>query len=99
MNFPLGKTLLGTAFALAVLFFAVPIVVGGSTDICQDVEVQNVSTTASNIAGGNSGPMYSVINTAGQLGTTGNIEQQKQAHDHPHIPTVVSCASAFWHAL
>ncbi len=96
MNFSLGKNLLGAAAALIILFFAVPMAAGGSTNICEAVALHNVNTTASSIAGSNSSDMYRVINTADQ---PGDAEQQKQTHDHPHIPGAVSCAGAFWQSL
>lgn len=95
----LSTTLLGTAFALVILFFAVPMVAGGSTDVCQAVESHDVKTTAQSISGSNSGTMYNVINSVGQAGATGDIERQTQANAHPNTPTVVSCTVAFWKTL
>jgi hypothetical protein len=93
------KILVSAIVALVIVFFAVPILVGGSTNVCQDVEVHNVKTTASNITGTNSGPMYNVINSVGQIGATGNAEQAKQDNLHPNVPSVVSCSAAFWQSL
>jgi hypothetical protein len=95
----LSKTLLGAVFALIAVFFAVPMVAGGSTDVCQDVELHNVKTIALTITGTDSGMMYNVINSAGQAGATGEVERQKQEATHPYLPTVLSCAAAFWHSL
>lgn len=99
MNFPLGKALLGAAAALIALFFAVPIAVGGSMNICEDVALHNVNTTASSIAGNDSNDMYKVVNTVSQSGWMGDAAQQKQAHGQAHIPVAVSCASTFWQSL
>jgi hypothetical protein len=95
----LSKTLLGAAVALIAVFFAVPMVAGGSTDICQDVESHDVKTTALTITGTDSGPMYNVINSIGQAGATGEVERQKQAAAHPHVPVLLSCTAAFWQSL
>ena len=73
------KYILGAVIVLAVVFFAVPIVMGGSTNICQDVESHNVKSAAANIAGSPSGPVYNVINAVGQVGATGNAEAAKQS--------------------
>jgi hypothetical protein len=91
--------LLGAIVVLVILFFAIPVMASGSTNICQDVESHNVSKTASNIAGGSSGTMYNVINSVGQVGATGNIEKAKQSSDNPNTPSVVSCAGAWWQSL
>jgi hypothetical protein len=91
--------ILATIGVIVILFFAVPVVAGGSTNICQDVESHNVSKTASNIAGSSSGTVYNVINSVGQVGATGNIEKAKQSSDNPNTPSVVSCAGAWWQSL
>lgn len=93
------KILAGALVALIVLFFAVPIVAGGSTNICQDVELHNVKNTASTITGTNAGPVYNVINSVGQEGATGAVEQTKQQRLHPNIPTPISCSAAYWQSL
>ncbi len=95
----LSTTLLGAVFAVLAVFFAAPMVAGGSTNICKDVEAHNVQTAASAIAGNDSGTMYSVINSIGQAGATGDIERYEQRSAHPHIPLVVSCTVAFWRSL
>lgn len=99
MKSPVLASVIGAIAVLVVIFFAVPIIAGGNTNICQDVESHNVSKTASSIAGGSSGPVYGVINSVGQLGATGNAEQAKQSEDHPNTPSVVSCAGAYWQSL
>ncbi len=95
----LSITFLGAAFAILIAFFVVPMVAGGSTDICKDVESHDVQSAASSIAGNDSGAMYNVINAIGQAGVTGNIERYQQRSAHPNIPPVVSCAAAFWRSL
>lgn len=99
MKSPMLASVIGAIIILVVLFFAVPIIAGGSTNICQDVESHNVSKTASSIAGGTSGPVYGVINSVGQLGATGNVEKAKQANDNPNTPSVVGCAGDWWQSL
>lgn len=84
---------------LVVLFFIVPILVGGSTNICQALEQHNVSKSASSIAGGTSGPVYGVINTIGQAGATGHTEAAMQANDHPGLPATIGCTLSFWQSL
>lgn len=89
----------GVIILLVAIFFFVPMIAGGSTDLCQAVEKHNVSATASHIAGGTSGPVYGVINTVGQSMATGNAEAAKQSNDHPNTPTPISCAASYWHSL
>jgi hypothetical protein len=84
---------------LVAIFFIVPMVAGGSANVCQALEKHNVSSTASNVAGGTSGPVYGVINGVGQSMATGNTEAAKQANDHPDTPTPVSCAASYWQSL
>jgi hypothetical protein len=93
------KTLIGAVIVLIAVFFLVPMVVGGSTNLCQAVEQHNVSKTASNIAGGSSGPVYGVINTIGQAGATGQTTSMAEANAHPNTPTPISCAASFWKTI
>lgn len=93
------KVAAGIIILLIAVFFLVPMIAGGSANICQALEKHNVSSTASNIAGGKSGPVYGVINSVGQNFATGNTEASKQAHDHPDTPTPISCAAAYWQSL
>lgn len=84
---------------LVVLFFIVPMLVGGSVNVCQALEQHNVSKTASSIAGGTSGPVYGVINTIGQAGATGQTKSAMQANIHPGLPTAFGCTVSFWQSL
>jgi hypothetical protein len=93
------KTLIGAVIILIAVFFLVPMAVGGSTNVCQAVEQHNVSKTASNIAGGSSGPVYGTINTIGQAGATGQATSMAEANAHPNTPTPISCAVSFWKTL
>ena len=93
------KIIIGAIIILIALFFLVPMVVGGSTDACQALEKHNVSTTASSIAGGSSGPIYGVINTIGQAGATGQSTSMAEENAHPNTPTSVSCTISFWTSL
>ena len=99
MNIFLGTSILGAVAVSVIVFFTVPIIADGNTNICQDVEAHNVKSTASNIAGGSSGPVYNVINSVGQMGATGSEEAAKQSSLHPDTPTLVSCTTAFWESL
>ncbi len=99
MKSPVLASVIGAIIVLVILFFAVPVIAGGNTNICQDVESHNVSKTASGIAGGSSGPVYGVINSVGQMGATGDVEKAKQDNDNPNTPSVVSCAGAWWQSL
>jgi hypothetical protein len=85
--------------ALIILYFAVPMIAGGSMNVCQAVEKHNVSTAASNIAGGTSGPVYGVINGVGQSMATGQATSAQEANDHPNTPTAISCATSYWQSL
>ncbi len=91
--------IIGAIIVLIVVFFAVPVIAGGSTNICQDVESHDVSKTASNVAGNNSGVVYNVINSVGQVGATGAAEKAKTANDNPNTPSVISCAGDWWQSL
>jgi hypothetical protein len=94
------KITIGIIAILVAVFFVVPMLVGGSTNVCQALEQHNVSKTASSIAGGTkSGPIYGVINTIGQAGATGHTESTLQAHAHPGLPTVIGCTVSFWQSL
>ncbi len=93
------KFIAGAVLLLLVLFFVVPMIAGGSTDICKAVESHNVRSTAANIAGSNSGMVYNTINSIGQMGATGNAEAAMQSNAHPNTPTGVSCAASFWQSI
>jgi hypothetical protein len=84
---------------IVAAFFIVPMAVGGSTNVCQALEKHNVSKSAASIAGGNSGPVYGVINSIGQAGATGQTETNIQANAYPNSPTAISCAASFWRSL
>ena len=88
------KTIIGAVIVLIAVFFLVPMVVGGSTNLCRAVEQHNVSNAASNIAGGSSGPVYGMMNTIGQAGATGQATRMAEANAHPDIPTSISCAAS-----
>ncbi|MDD2705148.1 MAG: hypothetical protein PHU07_07445 [Acidocella sp.] len=93
------KIILAAVAILIVAFFAVPMIMGGSTNACQALEKYKVSKTASSIAGGNSGPIYGVINTIGQAGATGQGAADVEANNHPNTPTPISCTVEFWKSL
>jgi hypothetical protein len=93
------RALAGAIIILIAIFFLVPMAVGGSTDACQALEKHNVSNTASNVAGGSSGPVYGVMNTIGQMGATGKVASTSEANAHPDTPTPISCTIAFWKTL
>jgi hypothetical protein len=93
------RAVLMVAVALAVAFFAIPMVVGGSSNACQALEKYKVSKTASSIAGGNSGPVYGVMNSVGQMGATGQGAAEVEANNHPNTPTPISCTVEFWKSL
>jgi hypothetical protein len=95
---PMKITVAIVAIVVAV-FFIVPMLVGGSANVCQALEQHNVSKTASSIAGGRSGPIYGVINTIGQAGATGHTEAAMQANAHPGLPTVIDCTLSFWQSF
>lgn len=93
------KIAAGIIVLLVAIFFFVPMIAGGSANICQALEKHNVSHAASSVAGGTSGPVYGVINGVGQSMATGNAESAKQANDHPDTPTPISCAASYWQSL
>ena len=93
------KFVLGIFIACVALFFATPIICGGSPDICQDVPVPMVSSAAPTAGVGNSLQMYHVIQSAGATATGGSAERDRETRLHPHIPPVISCTADFWASL
>jgi len=84
---------------LVVVFFAVPMVSEGTTNTCQAVEKHNVSSTATNIAGNNTGVVHDVINSVGQAGATGATTSGDASTDHPDTPTPITCTYYYWKDL
>jgi hypothetical protein len=93
------KYLLAAAIACGALFFAVPVVVGGNTDVCQDVSVSDVQGSGPTGSMSTSSTMYNVMNQADAVGSPGDQAHDKAARLHPHIPPAISCAAGFWKAL
>jgi hypothetical protein len=93
------KVTTGIIAILVAVFFIVPMMIGGSPNVCQALEKHNVSKTASSIAGGTSGPVYGIINTVGQAGATGQTEANLQADAHPQMPATIGCTFSFWQSL
>lgn len=96
------KFLLGVLAALALLvaaFFIVPMLEGGTTNVCKAVDEYRVSKTAASVAGGNSGPVFGTLNSIGQMVATGEISGDEAANRHPNLPAPVGCALVFWQAL
>ncbi|MBU6418737.1 MAG: hypothetical protein KGQ79_03315 [Proteobacteria bacterium] len=94
-----GIAIAGVIIAAVAVFFIVPMVGGGSANVCQALEQHNVSQAAKNISGSNSGPIFNVINSVGQSFATGDTEAAVQTHNHPDIPSAVSCAASYWKSL
>jgi hypothetical protein len=94
-----APAIIGVIIIAVAIFFIVPMAAGGSTNVCQALEKHDVSQTASNVTGTNSGPVHDVINSVGQAAATGNIAAQKEANDHPNTPSAVSCAASYWQSL
>jgi hypothetical protein len=93
------RYVLGVFIVAVVVFFAVPVFMGGNANICQGLEQYNVRTSAANIAGGTTGPVYGVINGVGQSVATGQAPTTTEANEHPNTPTPISCAISFWKTL
>jgi hypothetical protein len=93
------RVIAAVAALLVVVFFAVPMAVGDSSNACQALEKYKVSKAASAIAGGHSGMVYGVINGIGQAGATGNIAANEEADANPNTPTPISCTFEFWRVL
>lgn len=93
------RLIFGAIVVLIVIFFAVPMIAGGSMNACQALEKHNISTAASNIAGGTSGPVYGVINSVGQSFATGQSTSAQEANNHPNTPTAISCTISYWQSL
>ncbi len=89
----------GAIVILIALFFIVPMIAGGTTNVCQALESHNVSNAAGSIAGGKSGPVFGVINTIGQAGATGAATSTAEANAHPNTPSVISCTASYWKSL
>lgn len=94
-----GLTIIGVIAVAVAVFFIVPMAAGGSANICQALEKHDVSNTAANITGTNSGPVHDVINSVGQSMATGNMAANSEAKAHPDTPTPVSCAVSYWKSL
>lgn len=94
-----GIAIIGVIVIALAVFFIVPMAAGGSANVCQALEKHNVSQTAQNITGTNSGPVHDVINSVGQSFATGDTEAAKQAHEHPDTPSAVGCAASYWKTL
>jgi hypothetical protein len=67
------RGILAIIILIVIVFFAVPMVSEGTTNTCQALEKHNVSATATNIAGSNTGVVHNVINSVGQAGATGQV--------------------------
>lgn len=97
------RLVLAAVIAAAVLFFAVPIVAGGSTDVCQDVALHEVQGTARAGRMSTSGTMYNVMDSASTMGSLGgslgHAAHDMEARLHPHVPPAVACAVVFWKTL
>jgi hypothetical protein len=94
-----GVTIAGIIVIAVAVFFLVPMAAGGSANICQALEKHDISKTASNITGTNSGPVHDVINSVGQSMATGNVAANSEANAHPNTPTAISCAASYWKSL
>ncbi len=93
------RFVIGAIIVVIVVFFAVPMIVGGSVNTCQALEKHVVTTQAANIAGGTSGPVYNTINNAGQSAASGQIASTMMAQNHPQTPTGISCTYYFWKSM
>jgi hypothetical protein len=102
------RLVLTAVVAGAALFFAVPIVAGGSTDVCQDVALHEVQGTARTGRMSTSSTMYKAMDSAATIdyssggslgGSLGHAAHDKEARLHPHVPPAVACAVVFWKTL
>ncbi len=84
---------------LIVVFFAVPMVSEGTTNTCQALEKHDVSNTASNVSGSNTGIIHNVINAVGQAGASGATASATASTDHPDSPTPITCTYYYWKNL
>lgn len=93
------RLVLAAAIACAALFFAVPIVAGGSTDVCQDVALHDVQGNAPAGRMSTSSTMYNVMDSAATVGSSGHEVHDAEARLHPHVPPAIACAAVFWKSL
>jgi hypothetical protein len=93
------RALLALVVVAVIAFFVVPMAVEGTTNTCQALEKHTVSQTASNIAGGTSGPVYGAINGVGQAGATGQVASTMMNQSHPDTPSPVSCTYYYWKSM
>jgi hypothetical protein len=84
---------------LVVVFFATPMVTERTTNSCQALERYQVSNTATNIAGSNTGVVHDVINSVGQTGASGQVASTDASQEHPDAPTPVTCTYNYWKDL
>jgi len=90
------KAIIGAIVLVVVVFFAVPMIAAGTTNTCQALEQHDVSNTATNVAGSNTGIIHNVINTVGQAGATGQTASTTESQAHPDTPTPVACTFDYW---
>jgi hypothetical protein len=93
------KIAIGAIIAVIVLFFAVPMIAGGTTTTCKALESQTVSNTATNVAGSSTGVVHNVINSVGQAGVTGQVASAEASQDHPNTPSGISCTADYWKSM
>ncbi len=90
------RGILAIVILVIIVFFAVPMVSEGTTNACQALEKHNVSATASNVAGSNTGVIHNVINSVGQAGATGQVASTDASQEHPDAPTPLTCTYNYW---
>ena len=90
------RGILAVIILVVIVFFAVPMVSEGTTNTCQALEKHNVSATATNIAGSNTGIVHNVINSVGQAGATGQVASTDASQEHPDTPTPLTCTVNYW---
>lgn len=86
-------------FALACVFFGVPLLMQGVGNECQALELRNASDAAQNLTGTAKGPIYGMLNGLAQSVATGEATSAAEANAHPNVPVNLSCTYDFWRAL
>ncbi|MDE8350269.1 MAG: hypothetical protein POG74_12475 [Acidocella sp.] len=93
------KAVIAAGVAAILLFFGVPMMSGGTVNVCQAYAAHSVNQAASQIAGGNNGLIHDAISSLGKSTTSGDVATQMMAQQHPNVPAPVSCAYYYWKAV
>ena len=90
------RILMAAAIAFVALIFAMPVLAGGSPDICQDAVLRNASAAHGAAHGRTQSATYDALTPAMPVGPLGAAERARQVQLHPDTPPLISCTAEFW---